>query len=138
LNDGGRATYFIEPQAQLIYSDYSMGTHREGNGTLVDAADSGGVTSRLGVRFYGHGTPALSAIVQPFATINWWHDHRYSNMSFNGDDQALKLPRDRYELKLGIQAQLGGGWAGWGQLGALTGDDGYRDLNGQLGLNYRW
>ncbi len=138
LNTSGGVGYFIEPQAQLIYTDYRMGTHVEANGTRVDDAGSGGLTSRLGVRFYGHGLRASSAVVQPFATLNWWHDRDYDRMAFNASDEELQLPRDRYELKLGIQTQLGSGWTGWGQLGLLKGDDDYRDINGQLGLNYRW
>lgn len=138
LGGGGRTAFFIEPQAQLIYTDYRMGTHQEANGTLVDDDGHRGLTSRLGMRFYGHAAQAAYKLVQPFATLNWWHDSDYNRMTFNGDAMELSLPRDRYELKLGIQAQLGGGWTGWGQMGALTGDDDYRDINGQFGLNYRW
>jgi len=76
--------------------------------------------------------------VQPFVTLNWWHESRPDVMSFNTTDLRLELPSDRYEAKMGLQAQLGGGWTGWGNLGLSYGDEDYRDVAGQLGLNYRW
>ncbi|MDI9240517.1 autotransporter outer membrane beta-barrel domain-containing protein [Lysobacter sp. LF1] len=138
LNDGGNTRLFIEPQAQAIFTDYSASKHREDNGTLIDDRNAGGLTTRLGVRFYGHAATTAHNLVQPFVTVNWWHDNDRNVMSFNDTALALGLPRDRYELKLGAQGQLGGGWTGWGNLGLAAGAGDYRDVTGQLGLNYRW
>ncbi|MDR0182686.1 autotransporter outer membrane beta-barrel domain-containing protein [Lysobacter arvi] len=138
LNEGGKSRFFIEPQAQAIFTDYSMSRHVENNGTRIDDVDAGGLTTRLGVRFYGHAASAQANIVQPFVTVNWWHDDDRNRMSFNTTTLELELPRDRYEAKLGLQGQLGGGWTGWGNLGLVYGAGDYRDVTGQLGLNYRW
>lgn len=138
LNDGGNTRFFLEPQAQAIYTDYSSHTHQEYNGTYVNDLDAGGLTTRLGLRFYGHSSVTGGNRVQPFATLNWWHDDNANVMSFNDAVLKLFLPRNQYELKLGAQAQLGGGWTGWGNLGLVSGDEDYRDVNGQVGVNYRW
>ncbi|UTA53757.1 autotransporter outer membrane beta-barrel domain-containing protein [Lysobacter soli] len=138
LNDGGNARFFIEPQAQAIFTDYSASQHRESNGTRVDDVEAGGLTTRVGVRFYGHAANTQQNVVQPFVTLNWWHDNDRNAMSFNDTTLELQWPRDRYETKLGLQAQLGGGWMGWGNLGLVYGARDYRDVTGQLGLNYRW
>lgn len=138
LNEAGDTRFFIEPQVQAIFTDYSASKHVENNGSVIDDVDAGGVTTRLGVRLYGHLASTQRKLVQPFATLNWWHDQDRNTMSFNTTELALELPRDRYELKLGAQAQLGGGWTGWGNLGLATGQEHYRDVTGQLGLNYRW
>lgn len=138
LNDGGNTRFFIEPQAQAIFTDYSASQHRETNGTLVDDVEAGGLTTRVGVRFYGHAANTQQNVVQPFVTLNWWHDNDRNAMSFNDTTLELQWPRDRYETKLGLQAQLGGGWMGWGNLGLVYGARDYRDVTGQLGLNYRW
>lgn len=138
LNDGGNTRFFIEPQAQVIYTDYSSHTHEEYNGTYVNDIDAGGLTTRLGLRFYGHASADGGNRVQPFATLNWWHDDDANVMSFNDHALKLFLPRNQYELKLGAQTQLGGGWTGWGNLGLVSGDGDYRDVNGQIGANYRW
>jgi len=138
LNSDGKTRYFIEPQGQAIFTSYTASRHQEANGTLVDSVDAGGLTTRLGVRVYGHVNSAQSNIVQPFVTLNWWHESRPDVMSFNTTDLRLELPSDRYEAKMGLQTQLGGGWTGWGNLGLSYGDKDYRDVAGQLGLNYRW
>ncbi|MDG2516491.1 autotransporter outer membrane beta-barrel domain-containing protein [Lysobacter soli] len=138
LNDDGKTRFFIEPQAQAIFTDYSASQHRESNGTRVDDVEAGGLTTRVGVRFYAHAANAQQNVVQPFVTLNWWHDNDRNAMSFNDTTLELQWPRDRYETKLGLQAQLGGGWMGWGNLGLVYGARDYRDVTGQLGLNYRW
>lgn len=138
LNDGGNTRFFIEPQAQAIFTDYSASQHRESNGTRVDDVEAGGLTTRVGVRLYGHAANTQQNVVQPFVTLNWWHDNDRNAMSFNDTTLELQWPRDRYETKLGLQAQLGGGWMGWGNLGLVYGARDYRDVTGQLGLNYRW
>ncbi|WP_342315749.1 autotransporter outer membrane beta-barrel domain-containing protein [Lysobacter sp. FW306-1B-D06B] len=138
LSQGGKTDLYIEPQVQAIFTDYSAQTHRERNGTVVEDIQAGGLTSRLGVRFYGHASSDAGNLVQPFVSVNWWHDSDKNVMAFDGTTLILDLPRDRYELKLGAQAQLGGGWTGWGQLGLQAGADGYRDVGGQVGVNYRW
>ena len=76
--------------------------------------------------------------MQPFVTLNWWHDDDRNRMAFNTTTLELQLPRDRYEAKLGLQTQLGSGWTGWGNLGLAHGAGDYHDVTGQLGLNYRW
>ena len=138
LNEGGKSDFYIEPQAQAIFTDYSASLHVEANGTVIDEVEAGGWTSRLGVRFYGHAAGSNANIVQPFVTLNWWRDSDRNVMSFNDTSLALELPRDRYEAKLGVQAQLGGGWTGWGNLGLAYGAGDYHDVTVQLGLNYRW
>lgn len=138
LNEGGKTDFYIEPQAQAIFTDYSASLHVEANGTVIDEVEAGGWTSRLGVRFYGHAAGSNANIVQPFVTLNWWRDSDRNVMSFNDTSLALELPRDRYEAKLGVQAQLGGGWTGWGNLGLAYGAGDYHDVTVQLGLNYRW
>jgi autotransporter family porin len=138
LKEGGKTDFYIEPQAQAIFTDYSASAHVENNGTVIDDVEAGGWTTRLGVRFYGHAAGTDANIVQPFATLNWWRDSDRDVMSFNDTALSLELPRDRYEAKLGVQAQLGGGWTGWGNLGLAYGAGDYHDVTGQLGLNYRW
>jgi len=138
LNTSGKTRFFIEPQGQAIFTSYTASRHQEANGTLIDSLDAGGLTTRLGVRFYGHVNSTQSNIVQPFVTLNWWHESRPDVMSFNTTDLRLELPSDRYEAKLGLQTKLGGGWTGWGNLGLSYSDKDYRDVAGQLGLNYRW
>lgn len=138
LNPDGDFIMYLEPQMQLIHTDYSADPHREVNGTRVDVGQAGGLTRRVGLRFYAHADSAASHRLQPFLTLNWWHNDDRNSIGFDGNKVELDLPEDLYEAKLGLQAQFGGGWGGWGQVDARQGRRDYRDNGVQLGVSYRW
>lgn len=76
--------------------------------------------------------------MQPFVAANWYHQSKISSVAFDGEALEGGIPKDRYELKVGAQLQLGSGWTGWGHLSGQSGNDGYRDIGGQAGLKYSW
>ncbi|HEY0332883.1 MAG TPA: autotransporter outer membrane beta-barrel domain-containing protein [Stenotrophomonas sp.] len=135
---GDKLELFIEPQAQVIYTDYSADDHVEANGTQVAASESGQLTTRVGVRMFGHSGESGYNLMQPFVVLNWWHNDKDNVVRLDANEVTLDLPRDRYEAKVGVQAQLGSGWTGWANAAYTTGSEDYRDVGGQLGLNYRW
>jgi len=138
LASGEKFALFLQPQAQVIYTDYSADDHVEANGTNVHSSLSGSLVTRAGLRLFGNSGDTTHNRVQPFLMLNWWRSDKAGVVALDADRISLALPRDRYEAKLGAQAQLGGGWTGWGNWGWQTGRDGYRDVGGQLGVNYRW
>ena len=75
---------------------------------------------------------------QPYLTVNWWHDSVDNALAFN--TVALKdlYPKDRYEVKVGVNADLGRGWTGWGNLGYQWGSQGYSAATLRLGGKYTW
>jgi autotransporter family porin len=135
---GEKTSVFIEPQLQLLYTDYRGGEHAEGNGTVVNGVDAGGLATRLGLRIYGHGLGEHGNRVQPFVAVNWWSEGERNALSFDGLQLEGGPSRHRYEVQAGVQMQLGGGWTGWGQFGRGSGDSAYRSVDGQLGLRYGW
>ena len=135
---GADTAVFVEPQWQVAYAGYRSDTHVEANGTVVQTTDAGGWSTRVGVRLFGRGTHAQEKWVQPFVTANWLHDDGDNAMAFDGEQLIGGAPGDRYELKVGVQAEFGEGWTGWGQLGAQDGEDDYRDVGGQIGLKRSW
>lgn len=138
MPSGEAYEWFIEPQAQAIYTDYDADEHIEANGTWVGSSLAGAWTTRVGVRVFGHAGSAVHNLVQPFLMLNWWRGDKANEIAMDGTSIALGWPRDRYEAKLGAQLQLGGGWTGWGHAAWQTGSDGFRDIGGQVGVNYRW
>lgn len=138
MPSGDAYMWFIEPQAQAIYTDYRADSHVEANGTRVGSSLAGAWTTRVGVRVFGHAGSAAHALVQPFLMINWWRGEKGSEIAMDGTSITLGWPRDRYEARLGAQLQFGGGWTGWGHAGWQAGSEGFRDIGGQLGVNYRW
>jgi len=138
LGRGERSAWYVEPQAQMIYSYYSDGDHDEANGTSVRAGDAGGLTTRLGVRVYPRPVTDVHNRVQPFIEANWWHRNDDSTIAFNGVMESMNAGSDTYELKLGAQAELGGGWTGWGHMVLSRGEGDTRNVGGLIGVKYGW
>jgi outer membrane autotransporter protein len=132
------SNWYIEPQAQAIYLDYDSDHHVEVNGTDIRSASRRGWLTRLGGRIYSR--PAGSAFnrVQPFLEVNWWHAQRPSSVTLNDASFALDISRETYELKIGAEAELGGGWTGWGHMSLQDRDASRTDVQGLLGVRYRW
>lgn len=90
------------------------------------------VSSRLGARLYVR--PDSEAIrVQPYMAVNWWSGGQKSTLRFDGVKQSQD-PSDLYEVSLGAQAVVDGGWALWGEVGRQHGSRGFRNTEGKIGL----
>ncbi len=109
----------------------------ETNGTVIDQADVGGLSGRLGARVFGHGT-AAGNIVQPYLGVNWLRGSGTSTLQFNGDTLGADVPRNRYEVQAGAELKLGQRWGAWGGMTVQRGDHGYRNVGGQVGLRMAW
>lgn len=128
----------LEPQVQFIYSGYQMDDHTESNGTVVHSEDSGGLITRLGARlFHAPGSSTAPAWL-PFIEVNWWHNSSGNAIAFDNTVITQDGPKNRAELKVGLQAQLAKQWRVWGHLGFQQGDGGYRSFDGLLGARYMW
>ncbi len=136
--DSASTAMFVEPQLQLTYTDFSADRHVETNGTVIDGSDAGGLTSRVGVRVFGHANTAVGNRVQPFVAVNWIHGADDNSLRFDGERMEGGLPQDRYEAKAGAQLQLGQRWTAWGDMGLQRGQGGYRNVSGQIGLRASW
>lgn len=133
----GASTLYLQPQAQLIWTDYDGDSLVEANGTLVEDGRSGGLDSRLGVRLFGQGTLEGNR-VQPFLAVNWLRGERDPSMRFNGEQLEARLTKNLYEVQAGAQLQLGQRWSAWGDLRVQRGERDYRNHGAQLGLRAAW
>ncbi|GAB7523330.1 autotransporter outer membrane beta-barrel domain-containing protein [Paraburkholderia sp. 2C] len=128
----------LEPQLQFIYSGYQANDHTESNGTRIHSDDSGGLTTRVGVRLY-HAPGSIEAPGWlPFIEVNWWHDASGNSIAFNQTVVAQDGPSNRVEFKVGVQAQLAQQWRVWGNFSYQQGNGGYRSYQGLLGARYLW
>ncbi|WP_353149683.1 autotransporter outer membrane beta-barrel domain-containing protein [Pollutimonas bauzanensis] len=130
--------WMIEPQAQLTYVRVKTDSVTEDNGTQVDQANSHSVISRLGVRTYRNIELNHGRRVQPFATVNWWHTRADSTVSFDALQMGQLYPKNRAELKVGVNADLAKGWTGWASLAGSWGAQGYHQYGGRVGVKYTW
>lgn len=138
LRSNGRSAIYIEPQVQAIFTDYSSDGFTEASGMEVRDGGDAEVLTRLGARLYGHTTNARHNKVQPFVEANWWHAAQEATMRFDGQELDRMLPRDRYEMKVGAELELGGGWTGWAHLGYQEGKQDYKNLDGLIGIKHLW
>ncbi|WP_421566949.1 autotransporter outer membrane beta-barrel domain-containing protein [Stenotrophomonas sp. PD6] len=127
----------VEPQLQLVHLRYDEDTVTEVNGTRVSDSTGTGWVSRVGVRTHRTWSDRGTEI-QPYLTLNWWHDHIPDRLAFNAVTLDALYPSERYEAKLGINAQLGADWSAWGNLGFQWGSQHFTDTSVRVGARYRW
>ncbi|WP_411753500.1 autotransporter outer membrane beta-barrel domain-containing protein [Serratia sp. (in: enterobacteria)] len=48
------------------------------------------------------------------------------------------MPKNRFELKTGIQAELAKNWTIWGAVAMQSGQNHFSDINGTFGARYLW
>lgn len=128
----------LEPQLQLLYTNYEADPHTESNGTLVRTEDAGGLGVRVGTRISGQPTATSGAQVQPFVTFNWRYGASENAIDLDGHRMTGLESRTQLEVAPGAQITFTRGWASWGQLTLHDGDNGYRQVSGQIGLRRAW
>jgi len=132
------SSWLAEPQAQVAWLRHRGVSVTEPGGTQVNGGDTSGVMTRLGVRLFRTLDRGDGGRLQPYATVNWWHDQASASVGFNDTLLGQLFPRDRYELKLGLDARLARGWSSWGNIGGQWGSQGYRQYALRLGARYAW
>lgn len=138
LNKGETHGLYLEPQIQAIYTDYRGGEHQEANGTNISFDKAGGLATRLGARLYTRALDKAHNRVQPFVETNWWHGGSANRVAFNDEMTQQDGASNMYEVKVGAQLEMGGGWTGWGEMGLRAGDDHDHAVSGLLGLKRAW
>ena len=131
---------YIEPQLQIIANRYGVigGQHAEHTGTQVEADATAGITTRVGVRAYGHAL-AEGNRVQPFVAVNWWRNSGHADgMVFDGEQVNGSAPRDIGEVKVGAQVRMSRHLSGWGEMKVQRGSQNFGNVGAQLGLKYSW
>ncbi len=127
----------LRPQLQLSYTGARTDAHVESNGTVVRSTGASGLSTRVGLRLQGDAVIGSHRFA-PYVAVNGYRETRHAGMMFDGETVLGGLPRQRAELNVGGQLQLGNGFSAWGEVGASRGDDRYRDTAARVGAAYRW
>ena len=140
LSDNGSRQWLIEPQAQVIFNSYDADDHYTAYGDKVHDSDTDGVTTRVGARVYSR--VVVGNGIQPFIEANWLHGDADNSLQLSNGGYSNRfsqdIPKDRYELKAGVQAALTKNLHGWASFGWQTGDNSYQRLEGLAGVKYVW
>ena len=115
-------------------------THKGESGHVlcVGGNEGSGWISRLGLRTYRNWVTDDGQRLQPYLTLNWWHDNVDNVLAFNQVVLKDLYPKDRYEAKAGINIQVSHGWTAWTNLGYQWGNQSYRATVVRLGGKYTW
>ncbi len=139
IYSSGNTRMYIEPQGQVIVSDYRADNHTEQNGTVVSGQSGTSVTTRLGVRLHGDVLDdAGMKQMRPFAEVNWWHGPGSQSVMFDGVTVRDGLPANRIEGKVGLQGNLTKAVSVWGAVGFEAGANDYTAGKAQVGIKYSW
>jgi len=133
-----RNDWIIEPQGQLIYVGYNESDITEPTGTSITGASSHGWITRLGARFHRTFLRPDDRKIQPYLTLNWWHTSVSSSISFNDLPLGSMYPSNRYEVKLGVNADLGKRWTAWSNVSGAWGAQSFYQYALRVGVKYAW
>lgn len=142
LGESGRNSYWLQPQAQVVWMDVQADDHREKNGTRVTDDGHGNLQTRLGMKAYISGYSAIdddkSREFQPFVEANWLHNTQDTRVTMDDVSNSLSGTKNAGEVKLGVEGQITSRIAVWGHVAQQVGDKGYSDTQGGLGVRYNW
>ncbi|HKE95882.1 MAG TPA: autotransporter outer membrane beta-barrel domain-containing protein, partial [Povalibacter sp.] len=136
LNEKDRTA--VEPQLQLLYTDYDQDDVTEINGTIVTDAAKKITTGRAGVRYFVDAMAADGLPVQPYVELNWWHDFQSERVSLNTISFRRGVPLDRYEVGAGVAAQFADHWSAWLNAEWQFGAHDYRGIEATVGIRVSW
>ncbi|WP_175924388.1 autotransporter outer membrane beta-barrel domain-containing protein [Burkholderia latens] len=133
----GDTRFFVEPEAQLVVSDYRADAHRTAGGRL-DGQGATDVLTRLGVRVHGVTAMSHGRELRPFIEANWWHGPGSRTLTLDRNAFSFSVPRDRAAVRIGATGQLGRQFSISASVGVEGNLSDYSVVTGQLSAKYRW
>jgi outer membrane autotransporter protein len=130
--------WVVEPQAQILYVHSDVDGLLDPVGAQIGGHQGSGWISRLGVRVHRTWIDDAGRRTQPYMTLNWWHDNVDDTVAFDTVKLRDLYPSNRYEVKLGVNAERGNGWSFWANVGYQWGSQTYRAITGRIGAKRTW
>ncbi|CAB3760216.1 autotransporter outer membrane beta-barrel domain-containing protein [Burkholderia puraquae] len=133
----GDTRFFVEPEAQLVVSDYRADAHGTAGGR-IDGQGSTDVLTRLGVRVHGITAMPHGRELRPFIEANWWHGPGSRSLTLDRNAFSFSVPRDRAAVRIGATGQLSRQFSISASVGVEGNLSDYSVVRGQLSAKYRW
>jgi outer membrane autotransporter protein len=135
--------WVLEPQAQIIYQNFSVNGTRDNSSALTwNTADA--ITGRLGLRLYHTSTTAGNTIWQPYIRVNLWEAFKDSDkLTFdNSAPVDTRFGGMSLEGALGMTVKVN-------NITSIYGEAGYRHdignsqqkleaISGTVGMRFNW
>ncbi len=133
----GDTRFFVEPEAQLVVSDYRADAHGTAGGRL-DGQGATDVLTRLGVRVHGVTAMSHGRELRPFIEANWWHGPGSRTLTLDRNAFSFSVPRDRAAFRVGARGQVSKRFAISAGLGVEANLSDYAVVKGELAAKYHW
>ncbi|EER1716051.1 autotransporter outer membrane beta-barrel domain-containing protein [Escherichia coli] len=141
-SQGTLNTWYVQPQAQVIWMGVKDDTHSRKDGTRIETQGDGNIQTRLGVRTYLNSHHKMDdgkqREFQPFVEVNWLHNTETFGVKMDGTKVSRDGARNLGEIRTGVEGKLNDRLSVWGNIGVQMGDKGYSDTQGMLGIKYNW
>ncbi|MCD1125453.1 autotransporter outer membrane beta-barrel domain-containing protein [Jinshanibacter sp. LJY008] len=135
LNDNTMNEWRLIPQAQVVYNDYSANSFVDSGKTKVDGQKNDNWSTRLGSRIAGK-IKGESYTHRPFAEVNWWYAQDGASVKLDQNTVKQDMPKNRAELKLGLQSEFDNNWSTTVSVGGQVGNNGYHSMQGGINVRY--
>ncbi|WP_159567255.1 autotransporter outer membrane beta-barrel domain-containing protein [Budvicia diplopodorum] len=144
VSEFSNGTWFVQPQAQIIWSGVRADKVDDGRGSAIDSDNQDYWQSRIGLRTYLQGTsPANRAqIFQPFIEASWLHNSHGYGVDYRTDRGSRHYEsdtsRDIAEVKTGVEGKISNSLTLWGNIGHQFDAQHYQRTEGTLGVKYQF
>lgn len=138
LSDTGKTRYYLQPQAQIIWSNFNANDVHEQTQTQIHKQNMNSAAYRMGLRFKADIEGSQGMQLSPFAELNYWRMPRISHMSFNEKSVGDPMPKHVVSTSLGLNAQVSKSTSTFARISYMVGSEKYRESNFQVGVKYAW
>ncbi|XBS70785.1 autotransporter outer membrane beta-barrel domain-containing protein [Acerihabitans sp. KWT182] len=139
-NPAKNATYHLQPKAQATWMNVRANSHIEAGGTRIASDGNGNVRTRLGIKAfmnaYSERDKGKGRMFEPFIEASWIRNSKNFGASLDDSTVSQAGAANIGELKLGVTGQISKNLSLRGSVGQQTGNSGYSDTAGTLGMKY--
>lgn len=140
MSSGHEGAWFIQPQAQVIWSGIKSDSFSESNGTKVKFRGKDNITTRVGMRTFVNLDKGSLVThtngTQLFVEGNWIHNTKPFSVSLDQTSFRQTGARNLGEVKFGLESKFRKNLQVWTNAGVQAGKDKYRDLTAMVGIKY--
>lgn len=132
-------SFWLQPQAQLLWTDIKAKDHLEHNGTHVSIASRNLQTKlSLGAFFQikNEGNLSSARVLRPFVKASWIHNTEPMGVNMGSGSQHFAGTGHQAELEAGVEGQLTGNISIIAGISHKSGGREYSDTQGTLNAKY--
>lgn len=130
----------IQPNAQVIFGRLSTDSYADDASRIYAKSNNQkNIQTRLGMKLFYVPHSEDNKGFRPYVEANWIHNGSNASVIFNDKFSfSSNVPKDIYELKIGIEGDLSKDWSMWGNVGYQMGKQKYKGYKATIGAKYTW